>query len=116
MGVPRMLILMFVVSFTFQLVLSAMNDPLSEQITPIGAEDYNSGTIVEVKEPSVTDYFLGPLLAVWKVVESAVKFVNAPWIFLSEIGAPSEIKYLLGVPWTIAFIWEIASFVRGFKA
>lgn len=103
-----MFIMLFVISAVFNIALSVYSQP---QVT--GPDEINDITL---DEPNPAYGFLGPLLIVWNFLKSLLTFINAPWVFLNSLGAPSSIMMLFAVPWTAAWIFSIVSFVRGFRA
>ena len=105
---PSMFIMLFVITTVFNIVLSAYNQPNVQGPGEIQNITLNS--------PNPTFNFLGPLLIVWDFVKNLLTFINAPWVFLSRLGAPGPIMTLFAVPWTAAWIFGIVSFIRGFKA
>ncbi len=107
-NLASMWIMLFVISFVFNLGLKVYDQPQATQPEEI--------TSVELDEPNAAYGFLGPLMIVWNFVKDMVKFINAPWIFLSSAGAPQEIMTLIAVPWSVAWIFSLVSFVRGFRA
>jgi hypothetical protein len=108
----RILIFMFVVSTVFHLALAAMNDPTANNVQVIGQHDVEGVTI---NDPNPVFGFLGPLMIVWNYIIGLLKFLDAPYQFLNAIGAPPEVKLLIGVPWRLSWIWGIVSFIRGYE-
>ena len=108
----RILIFMFIVSTTFHLILSAMNNPASPSVQVIARDQADQ---VVLNKPNVAFGFLGPLMIVWDYIIGLLRFLDAPYQFLSAIGAPEAVKLLIGVPWRIAWVWAIVSFIRGYE-
>ncbi len=103
-----MFIMLFVISAVFNIALGAFHQPSVQ----------GPGQIQNVSfdKPNPAYGFLGPLVVVWNFIKDMVKFVNAPFYFMASLGAPSSVVMLFAVPWSIAWVYSLVSFVRGFRA
>lgn len=106
-NLAKMWLMLFVITATFNIALNAYQQP---QIQGVNTIDN-----LTTSEPNPVYGFLGPLIIIWDFIKSLFNFINAPWRFLVELGAPSEVMTLFAVPWTGIWIFGLASFIRGFK-
>jgi len=107
-NLAAMWVMLFVISSVFNIALSVYSQP--------GVDSPDEISNVTLDSPNPAYGFLGPLLIVWNFVKSLLGFINAPWRFMSSLGAPSEVMTLFAMPWTAVWIFSLVSFIRGFKA
>lgn len=117
-SMPKMLIFMFTVSLIFTMANTGMAATFG---TATGDYTIDVSNITNDQNLTSQDVdigwgFLGPLLIIWDFIKKLGEFFLAPVVFLYRIGAPSEIITLIGTPWAIAWVFALASFVRGWRA
>jgi len=117
-SMPKMLIFMFTVSMIFTIANTGLANTFGGETI-----DYTMNVSSITNEQNLTQQdvdiswgFLGPLVILWDFIKKLGEFFLAPVLFLNRIGAPTEIVALIGTPWGIAWLFAIASFIRGWRA
>ena len=110
----KMTIFMFVITVIFNWGLQMTEEANASLTEGTNVTMFANDTITNDPDPAWG--FLGPLLLVWDVLKKIALWFDAMPQFLQAINTPEPFYSLLAWPWRIAWVYNLISFIRGWRA